>query len=70
VNDNIQNFNGQLYRIGGDEFVLIIEENEAFDTQTFVNHLNDKMEMIHPELSIAFGAVTIDLKLHNEKSEI
>ncbi len=70
VNENIKNYNGELYRIGGDEFVLIIEETKEFDTQKLTDFLNDKMEKIHPELSIAFGAVTIFLKSHNEKTDI
>lgn len=58
--------NGTLYRIGGDEFVLLIETLKSFDVETFANDLNYEMGKIHKDLSIAYGVVEISASTHRE----
>jgi|GEM_PF-936589 len=59
VTNKINEHGGQIYRFGGDEFVILVQLHESFNIDDCMKTLNDHLRTIHPKLSIAYGVVTI-----------
>ena len=52
------NLNGQAYRLGGDEFTLLLPEDASFNSH--VQRLNEHLTKQHPNVTLSYGETTID----------
>lgn len=50
---------GELYRLGGDEFSLLVPANTKFQFSQYIDKINHKLSELHPLVSIAFAETTI-----------
>ncbi|WP_343089404.1 GGDEF domain-containing protein, partial [Methanocalculus natronophilus] len=55
-------FDGIVYRIGGDEFAIIIPQNATFNFKNKYQEINDKLKTFHKELSLAYGEIDLSIK--------
>ena len=63
----VEGSRGKAYRIGGDEFAVLVPGDQSFDLSAFSNNLNAFLRKHHDELSVAYGHTTIDGKAKKDR---
>ena len=59
-----------VYRVGGDEFVVIIRKNDYINIDKLINQFNDKIEENRHTLSAAIGYALFDPKQDGKVSDV
>lgn len=54
--------NGYAYRIGGDEFAIIVPQNTIFNFKDKILEINEKLKSYHKDLSLAYGEIDLSIK--------
>jgi len=63
----IKPLSGTLYRIGGDEFAILIPADKPIDMEEITKKVDRYLKTVHPELSLAYGIQTIAKDRHMSK---
>lgn len=63
----IQPFQGEMYRLGGDEFWLLVPETSSFQLSEHCADLNQFLQTFHPLVSIAFGVMSLSREMLDEQ---
>ncbi len=53
--------NGILYRIGGDEFAIILPREAVFNFKDKLKNINDMLTDFHDDLSLAYGEIDLSI---------
>jgi len=59
---SLKDYNGSIYRIGGDEFVMLLPTEETIDLEQFFEPVEQTLKTYHATLSLAYGKETIKQK--------
>lgn len=62
VKSSLKDFNGTLYRIGGDEFALLLPTEKTIDLEQFFEPVERALKNYYTDLSLAYGEETIKQK--------
>ncbi len=56
----IRPYEGMLYRLGGDEFIVLISAKYDFAFLKIVEQVDSEMQKIHPQVSLSFGETVVE----------
>lgn len=70
ISSLIKENNGNLYRIGGDEFAILIPSNSGYDIHSYIDHADRIIQSYHRMASISFGTISIEKNHFDNNSKV
>lgn len=70
VQKNVTSHEGELYRIGGDEFAVFVPKKTTIDIESLITKINQLLQRYHKSVTVAYGIVTLDQNVKISKKKI
>lgn len=70
ITNKCKPYNAQMYRLGGDEFCILHKAHVDLDLDTIIQEVDQLIQSYHPQISIAYGSVTLTKDNTNDSKRV